>query len=90
MCITHQRRKRKGVSRLYIVCAQMPDVTIQYPEDMELSRDKSMADVQGDAMYPFVYLQLGSAYKAMLVGGEGGRQEERERERKCGSDVITC
>ena len=51
---------------------------LQYPEDMELSRDKSMADVQGDAMYPFVYLQLGSAYAAMLVGGEGGREKERE------------
>ena len=43
------------------------EVNIVYPEDLQLSSEKSTEEVLGADMYPYVIMQLGSAYAGLIV-----------------------
>ena len=47
------------------------DASIGYPEELPLSSEKSMEEVLGEDMYPYIILQLGSAYAGMMVSQHG-------------------
>jgi len=42
------------------------EVNIVYPEELTLSSEKSMEEVLGADMYPYVIMQLGSAYAGLI------------------------